>query len=107
MLLAACGDSQPVKGEKGDQGPAGPPGPPGPSGAAGSPGPPGTVIRMTEYECRGPCSLTCEANEKILNAYVLGGASGRLIFDDVSRATFRPQGTAATPIRVVVACIPK
>jgi hypothetical protein len=103
MLLAACGDSQPVKGERGDQGPAGPPGPPGTPGAAGSP----SVIRMTENECRGPCALTCEANEKILNAYVLGGASGRFVFEEVSRVTFRPQGTATTPIRVVVACIPK
>jgi hypothetical protein len=101
VLLAACGDGQPVKGEKGDQGP---PGPPGPSGA---PGTPGTVIRMTETQCRGSCSVTCESNEKILNSYVLGGAAGRLVFDETDRVTFRPQGAATAPIRVVVACIPK
>jgi hypothetical protein len=98
MLLAACGDSQPVKGEKGDQGP------PGPSGTPGTSGSPGTVIRMTEAECRGPCTVTCQPNEKILNAYVLGGVAGRLVFDETNRATFRPQGGTTAPIRVVVAC---
>lgn len=101
MLLAGCGDGQPAKGGKGDQGPPGPPGQP------GTPGTPGTVIRMSETECRGLCSLTCESNEKILNAYVLGGAAGRLVFDETNRATFRPQGAATAPIKVMVACIPK
>jgi hypothetical protein len=50
---------------------------------------------------------TCESNEKILNAYVLGGAAGRLVFDETNKATFRPQRAATAPIKVMVTCIPK
>jgi hypothetical protein len=90
MLLAACGDGQPAKGDKGERGP---------------PGSSGTVIRMTETECRGQCRVTCGPNEKILNAYVLGTAPGRLVFGDTNRATFRR--TTTNLIKVVLACIPK
>jgi len=98
MLLAACGDGQPAKSDRGEQGPPGPP---------GTPGTPGTVIRMIETDCTGLCTVACEPNEIILNAYALGGASGRVVFDDASRATFRPQGRNTTPIKLMVACIPK
>jgi hypothetical protein len=93
VLVAACGDGQLAKGDKGEQGPPGPP------------GPGGTAIEMAELECKGECSLTCGPTGKILNAYVLGTAPGRLIFEDVNRATFRR--TTNTPVKLVLACIPK
>ena len=92
-LVAACGDGQLAKGDKGEQGPPGPA------------GPPGTAIRMSELECLSECSVTCGSNGKILNAYVLGNAPGKLVFDDANRATFRR--TTSNPVKVVVACIPK
>ena len=92
-LLMACGDRQLVKGDKGEQGP---PGPPGASG---------TAIQVAELECKGECSFTCGPNGKILNSYVLGTAPGRLLFEDANRVVFRR--TTNTPVKVVLACIPK
>jgi hypothetical protein len=96
LLVAACG-----KAEKGDAGPPGPPGPP------GAPGQSGAAIRLTQTECSGSCTITCGASEQILNAYLLGGVTGRLIFDDPGQATFRQQGRVASPIKIVVACMRK
>jgi hypothetical protein len=96
LLAAACGNGP--KGDKGEKGDAGPPGPPGQSGAP---------IRLTQTECPGPCTATCGPSEQILNAYLLGGATGRLIFDDPERANFRPQGRLAGPVKIVLACIRK
>jgi hypothetical protein len=90
LALAGCGQDA-LKAERGEQGPpgpagpagpvgpAGPAGPPGPAGSAGpqgEPGSPGTVIRSVERDCSGPCTVACEANERILSAYAItpGGA---------------------------------
>jgi hypothetical protein len=108
LTLAACGEG--VTGPKGDKGDQGPPGPAGPAGPIGPPGPPGsapsgTVIRMTEFECRAACEISCEASERILNAYALR-PGGTLAFENDNRASFRPQGRNAA-VKVLVACIPK
>jgi hypothetical protein len=45
--------------------------------------------------------------KKILNAYMRGGAGGRLVFDEPNQATFRPQGRDTGATTIVLACIPK
>src|SRR5262249_5361404 len=67
-------------------------GPPGPAGPAGPPG--GTVIRFVDGECRQTCTVACEANERILNAFAIG-PGGTLIFEEENRATFLPQRQGA------------
>lgn len=93
IFLSACNEGQLAKGDKGDQGP---PGPPGPGGA---------TIHLAELDCKGECALTCGPNGVILNAYVLGTPTGKLIFEDSNRVIFRR--TVSTPAKVVLACIPK
>jgi hypothetical protein len=93
LLLSGCGEKQ----SNGEQQqtessatplPAGPPGPPGPQGPPGPPGPPGpigpsgAVVRFVDSECRGACTVTCEANERILCptsqwCFRIGGAQPR------------------------------
>jgi hypothetical protein len=100
----ACSEAQvPQKGEQGPPGAAGPPGPAGPAGPAGPPGRSG--IRMTEADCTSVCSIACEPNERILHTYALN-PGGTFVFEDVNRATFRPQRRGAT-VKVVIACVPK
>src|SRR5262249_28894794 len=103
FTLAAC-DRKEVASqeEKGSEGPPGaqPPGPPDPAGL-----PRGTVIRFADGECRQICTVTCEANERILNTFAIG-PSGSFVFEDENRATFRPERRGA-PVRVVVACAQK
>src|SRR5437868_1266749 len=63
------------------QGPPGPQGPPGTTGAQGPPGSPGPAgppapagpsIRFAEFGCAAAaCSFTCDASERLLNAYAL------------------------------------
>jgi hypothetical protein len=60
---------------------------------------------MTEVSCTGVCSISCEANEQILNTYALN-PGGTFVFEDVNRASFRPQRRGAA-VKVVVACVPK
>src|SRR5215510_8479873 len=78
-------------------------GPPGPAGPAGPPG--GTVIRFVDGECRQTCTVACEANERILNAFAIG-PGGTLIFEEENRATFLPQRQGASA-KVVLACAQK
>jgi hypothetical protein len=92
IVLTACSDRQIAKGDRGEQGP---PGPPGPSG---------TTIRMSELDCKGDCAFTCGPQGAILNAYVLGMPSGRLVFENSNRVVFL-SGTNV-PIKIVLACIP-
>lgn len=106
FALAGCSDALNMikgekgeAGEKGEPGPAGPPGPPGPAGAGG------TGIRIVEGECSASCTVACEANERILNTYAIN-PGGTFIFEEDSRATFRPQRQGVS-IKVVLACIPK
>jgi hypothetical protein len=100
FTLAACerkeGTSQEEKGSE-EPGPARSPGPAGPTG--------GTVIRFVDGECRQICTVACEANERILNAFAIG-PTGSFVFEDENRATFRPQRQGAS-VRVVLACAQK
>ncbi len=106
LALAGCSDAfKAIKGEKGDageKGEAGPPGPPGPAGPAGAGG---TVIRFVEGECRQPCKVACEDNERILNTYAIN-PGGTFTFEADNQATFRPQrpNVAAS---VILACVRK
>jgi len=90
---------------KGGQGPPGPAGPPAlhargtsgrPMGGAGAPGsaepagargPSGAASRLLEHECRGPCTVSREANEKVVNAYATNLA-GAFTYDADGRANF-------------------
>ena len=78
LVLSGCGESQlPAKGETGEKGEPGPPGPAGPSGPAGPAGPSGSVIRFVDGECRQPCTVACEENERIPSTFAIspGGRS--------------------------------
>ena len=86
LTLAAC-----EKKEVASQGPPGPAGPPG-----------GTVIRFVDGECRQTCTVACEVNERILNAFAIGPGSA-FIFEEENRATFLPQRQGASA-KVVLAC---
>jgi hypothetical protein len=102
LALSASEEKVAAQGKKGDQGS------PGPAGSAGPPGPPGLsgkVIRFVVGECRQACTVACEANERILNAYAIN-PGGTFVFEEQNRATFRPQ-QEGTAIKVVVACAPK
>ena len=101
LALSACEEKQVAgpQGEKGEQGP------PGPAGPAGPTGPAGTVIRFVDGECRQACTVACEANERILTTHAIN-PGGTFVFEDESRATFRPQRQGVA-VKVVVACAPK
>ena len=58
---------------------------------------------MTEATCSNACPVSCEANEQILNTYALS-PGGTFVFDDVNKATFRPQRRGAA-VKVVIACV--
>ncbi|HEY6995633.1 MAG TPA: hypothetical protein VH397_18160 [Xanthobacteraceae bacterium] len=106
LALAGCSDAfNAIKGEKGDageKGEAGPPGPPGPAGPAGASG---TAIRFVEGECRQPCKVACEDNERILSTFAIN-PGGTFTYEADNQATFRPArpNVAAT---VILACVAK
>src|SRR5439155_21256077 len=95
LTLAAC--------EQKEAASEGPPCPARPPGPAGPPG--GTVIRFVDGECRQTCTIACEANERILNAFAIG-PGGTFIFEQEDRATFLPQRQGASA-KVVLACARK
>jgi hypothetical protein len=107
--LAACGDGWPLKSQRGDAGPPGPPGlpgqqgPPGTPGPAGPPGPATSLLRFAEFGCDQTCTVACEPNERIVNAYALR-PSGTFIFEDDVRATYSPRGRTG---KIVVICARK
>jgi hypothetical protein len=101
LMVTGCGEAPGPKGE------AGPPGAAGPAGPAGPPGPPGasgTVIRFIDTECRGPCTLACEANERILSTYAFN-PGGSFVLEDATHATFRPTRPNVS-VKMTVACVP-
>jgi hypothetical protein len=106
LALAGCSDGfDAIKGEKGDageKGEAGPQGPPGPAGPAGAGG---TIIRFVEGECRQPCKVACEDNERILNTFAIN-PGGTFTFEGDNQATFRP-ARPNVAANVVLACVPK
>lgn len=105
LALAGCSDIfSATKGEKGDtgeKGAPGPPGPPGPAGPVGAAG--GMVIRFVEGECRQPCKVACEDNERILNTFAIN-PGGTFTFEADNQATFRPQRQGAAA-KVILACV--
>jgi hypothetical protein len=103
VALAGCGDGWPLKSQRGEAGPPGPPGLPGQQGPAGPPGPPGpsaSALRFAEFGCDQICTVACEANERIVNAYALRPA-GTFTFEDDTRATYAPRGRSG---KIVVIC---
>jgi hypothetical protein len=116
LMLAGCGQAekraQGPPGPSGPEGPPGPPGsagpsgpagPPGPTGPAGQPGPSGASIRVLEQDCRASCTLTCEAAERIVNAYAIN-PGGTFAYEADSRVNFQPQQQGAST-RVVIVCV--
>jgi hypothetical protein len=104
--LTGCGDGWPLKSQRGDAGPPGPPGLPGqqgPAGPAGPPGPTGSTLRFAEFGCDQNCTVACEPNERIVNAYALR-PSGTFIYEDDSRATYSPRGRSG---KIVLICTRK
>jgi hypothetical protein len=97
--LTACGGSLPP-GPKGDAGPAGPAGPRGERGAAG---PAGGGIRIVRSNCdAAACTVQCEADETLLNAYC-GAAHNPAIFPSEKSASCRARGAANSPL--IGACV--
>jgi hypothetical protein len=104
LALAGCSDIvNAVKGEKGDPGEKGEAGPPGPQGPAGPAGTGATVVRFVEGECRQPCKVACEDNERILNTFAIN-PGGTFTFEADNQATFRPQRQGAAA-KVILACV--
>jgi hypothetical protein len=104
--LSACGENQtPTKGEQGEKGEPGPPGPVGTPGPTGPEGPSGTRIRFVDGECRQPCTVACEENERILSTYAIN-PGGTFVYEADNKTTFRPQRPGVS-IKVVLACVQK
>jgi hypothetical protein len=102
LVLASCGQNQPPP--KGEQGEAGSVGPAGPAGPPGPPGTSGSQIRMVSAPCdHMACAVSCNDNERILNAYALN-PGGAISFEDERNLTFRPR---RRPAVIVLACIGK
>lgn len=92
--------------ERKPPGPAGPPGPMGPQGPPGAPGEPGVAgptIRFAEFGCSAAaCTLSCDASERVLNAYAISpGAT--FVFDDDRRVTVRPARRPSG--KIVLICV--
>jgi hypothetical protein len=88
----------------GPQGPEGPQGPAGPQGAAGPPGPPGVSVRFVESSCETRrCTISCEQDERILNAYAHGSA-GNLVYEDDTTVVYRPSRRGGST-KIVLACV--
>jgi hypothetical protein len=100
LALGGCIEGKP--GSKGDPGPAGAAGP---AGTPGPAGPGGTVVRFVDGECRTPCVVACEADERILSTYALN-PGGTFTYEADNRATFRPQQPGVSA-KVVLACVPR
>jgi hypothetical protein len=93
-----------TSGPPGPRGPEGPQGPAGPQGAAGPPGAPGVSVRFVESSCEtGRCTISCEQDERILNAYVHGSA-GNLVYEDDTTVVYRPSRRGRST-KIVVACV--
>jgi hypothetical protein len=75
--------------------------PPGPAGPAGL----STSIRFVDGECRQPCIVACEDNERILDTIAIN-PGGTFIFDADNKATFRPE-QQDRPVKVILACVRK
>ena len=91
-------------GPGGPQGERGAPGQQGPQGEKGEQGAPGNLaIRTIRQDCPQRCTLTCNENERVLSAYVVGSLRTPIIANEQSVAFTAVRGTGPA----VVFCIPK
>ena len=99
VSLTACGGIATARAERrcGAGGPAGPRGERGPAGPAGG------GIRIVRSNCdAAACTVQCEADEVLLNAYC-GAAHNPAIFPSEKSASCRARGAANSPL--IGACV--
>jgi hypothetical protein len=102
FLLGCEGPEGPV-GSEGQRGPKGDQGPKGEKGESGAPG--NLAIRTVSDPCPQRCTLVCEANERVLSAYVVR-SSRAPIYTGEQSVEFNNRGTrGAGP--AVIFCVPK
>ena len=104
LLLGGCSKDQTApKGEKGDAGPPGPAGPLGPQGPAGPPGR-GGGFRFAEFTCQqAACSASCEASERLVNAFALNPAGTFTVESD--RAVIYTPPRRGPSGKLVLVCV--
>jgi hypothetical protein len=103
VAIVLCGCEGSV-GPGGPQGERGAPGQQGPQGEKGEQGAPGNLaIRTIRQDCPQRCTLTCNENERVLSAYVVGSLRTPIITNEQSVAFTAVRGTGPA----VVFCIPK
>jgi hypothetical protein len=103
MATMLCGCEGPA-GPGGPQGEQGPQGERGAQGEKGEQGPPCILaIRTISNDCPQRCTLTCNENERVLSAYVVGSLRTPTITNEQSVAFTGVRGTGPA----VVFCIPK
>ena len=107
VTLFGCGEgSQGPAGPQGAQGEKGPQGERGAQGEKGEQGPPGILaIRTIRDDCAKRCTLTCNDNERILSAYVVGSSRTPIITNEQS-VSFNNTGIRGAGPALVL-CIPK
>ena len=103
MATMLCGCEGPIgpagpQGERGAQGEQGPQGEKGEQGASGN-----LAIRTMRQDCPQRCTLTCNENERVLSAYVVGSLRTPTITNEQSVAFTGVRGTGPA----VVFCLPK
>jgi hypothetical protein len=122
LLLSGCGQESAERSTTGQAAPgnqsepvreAGPPGPQGPQGAQGPPGPPGPPgpagsaganVRFAEFSCDSArCTFSCDAGERILNAYA-HSPPGSFAYEDDSTVIYRPARRGRTG-KIVLVCV--
>jgi hypothetical protein len=63
----------------------------------------GGTVRFAEFACQlAACTVACNDDERILNAYALNPA-GTFVFETDSRASYRPRGQQSG--KIVLACV--
>src|SRR4029450_2385008 len=101
VATVLCGCEGPV-GPGGPQGERGAQGEQGPQGEKGDQGAPGNLaIRTIRQDCPQRCTLTCNENERVLSAYVVGSLRTPIITNEQSVAFTAVRGTGPA----VVFCI--
>jgi len=66
---------------------------------------PEEFIRFVDGQCGQPCTVACEANERILDTYAIN-PGGTFVFEDENRTTFRPEQQSVA-VKVGVASVRK
>ena len=106
VMLCGCEGSQGPAGPQGAQGEKGPQGERGAQGEKGEQGPASILaIRTIRDACATRCTLTCNDNERILSAYVVGSSRAPIITNEQS-VSFNNTGIRGAGPALVL-CIPK